>query len=144
MKITMPQIAEYIERCRQGDYDSCFLDMLDMEQLLEVIRQLMEVYRNEPNARVRAFFVEAVWQCRQLSAIPFLGEALHDAESVVWKEALNGLVTLASPAALDVLRSARVRHLGRQRDTEEFRNWVDEAIEQAETTSPKNMSSEKT
>jgi len=130
MQTSTPQITEYLDRFRQGDSDAAFFGLLEMEH--EILPELMAAYRNEPTPRVRAFLVEVIWQHRQPLAIPFLGEALHDVESVVWKEAFNGLITLASPAALDVLRLARARHLTRQRDTDEFRSWLEEAIEQAE------------
>jgi predicted DNA-binding transcriptional regulator AlpA len=42
------------------------------------------------------------------------------------------LVTLVSPAALDVLRKARARQFPKRRDTEEFLRWLEEAIDQAE------------
>jgi hypothetical protein len=53
--------------------------------------------------------------------------------SAVWKQALDGLVTLASPQALEVLKAAKTRQFSQQKDTEEFHRWLDEAIEQAES-----------
>jgi len=97
-----------------------------------VLPELMAVFRAERDVQVRAFLVEVTWQHRQPSAVSFLGEALLDPEPVVWKEALDGLVTLASPAALEVLRSARIRQFPDPRSAEEFRGWLEEAIAQAE------------
>jgi HEAT repeat protein len=68
-----------------------------------------------------------IWQHRQQSVIPLLGEALLDAHPRIWRQALDGLVALSSPAAVAALRSARVH-----RHDVEFRRWVDEAIVQAD------------
>ena len=47
----------------------------------------------------------------------------------MWKEALDGTVTLASPAAVETLRVARAM-VGAFIDAEVRRRWIDEAIEQ--------------
>jgi hypothetical protein len=126
METTTSQIAEYLQRFRKGDRDGAFCGLLEMEH--GILLELMAVFRSEPDSRVREFLVEIIWQHRQPSAIPFLGEALHDRDAAVWKQALDGLVTLASPVALDVLRAARTRQFPTQRETEEFRRWLDEAL----------------
>jgi len=122
------QIAEYLQLFRSGDREGAFCRLLEMGP--SVVPKLMDTFRNEHDARVREFLVEIIWQHRHPSAIPFLGEALHDEESAVWKQALDGLVTLASPAALEVLQAARKRHFPTQRESKEFQRWLDEAIEQ--------------
>jgi hypothetical protein len=118
------QVADYLSQYRRGDRDAAFFGLLETDHA--VLPELMAAYRSESDSRVRAFLVEVIWQHRQQSAIPFLGEALHDSEAVVWQQALDGLVTLASPAALEVLCSAS------QSGADEFRGWLAEAIEQAE------------
>jgi len=131
MKTTTLQIVEYLQLFRKGDRDGAFFGLLEMDH--EVVPQLIAAFRSERDNRVREFLVEVIWQHRQPSAIPFLGEALHDAVAAVWKQALDGLVTLASPAALDVLRAGRTRQFPTERETDEFRRRLDEAIEQAES-----------
>jgi hypothetical protein len=131
MESTTSQIAECLQRFLKGDRDGAFCTLLEMEH--SILPDLMAAFRSERDSRVREFLVEIIWQHRQPSAIPFLGEALRDGEAAVWKQALDGLVTQASPAALDVLRAARTRQFPTQRETEEFRRWLDEAIEQAES-----------
>jgi hypothetical protein len=49
---------------------------------------------------------------------------LNDTEPSVWKEALDGLVTLGGPTALDVICQ------GRGRTNAEKAEWLDEAIAQ--------------
>ena len=124
------KITEYFQRFRHGDRDGAFFGLLEMGH--DILPELMAMFKIEPDDRIRAFLVEVIWQHRQHSVIPFLGEALNDSESQVWRQALDGLVTLASPAALKVLRSASVRQFPHQQDTEQFRSWLEEAIGQAE------------
>lgn len=124
MKDFAAQVADYLHLYRQGDRDAAFFGLLEADH--EVLPELIAAFRAEPDSRVRAFLVEVIWQYREPSVVPFLGEALRDSEAVVWRQALDGLVTFASPAALEVLRSAS------RSATDEFSGWLDEAIEQVE------------
>jgi hypothetical protein len=129
----MTSVAECLQGFRDGECDGAFHALVEMG--LDPIPELIAAFRNERDSEVRTFIVQVAWQRRAPSAIPFLGEALRDEAASVWKEALDGLVTLGSPGALDELRSARTRLFPRQRDTDLFRSWLEEAIEQVESTS---------
>jgi hypothetical protein len=124
-----PQITYYLEMFRSGDGNHALHGLLEMDR--DVLPELMEVFRSERDIGVRELLVGVIWEYRERSVIPFLGEALSDPEPRIWRQALNGLVALASPAALEVLRAARTRQLPTQHGTEEFRRWLEEAIEQA-------------
>ncbi len=123
---TMPQVADCLERFQRGDRDGAFFGLLEMEH--GIVPDLIARFRGEPDRRVREFLVEVIWQHRQPSAIPFLGEVLRDSEPAVWRQALDGLATLGSPAALEVLREARM-----QQESAVLRDWLDEAIERVES-----------
>lgn len=131
MQRFVPQIAYYLEMFRSGDADNAFHGLLETDR--DILPELMAVFRSERDIGVRELLVKVIWEHREQAAIPFLGEALSDTDPRIWRQALNGLVTLASPAALDVLRAARTRQLRTQPETEEFRRWLEEAIEQAES-----------
>lgn len=124
------EIEYYLKMFRRGEADDAFHGLLELDT--SVVPELIEAFRKERNAGLREFLVEVIWEFREASVIPFLGEALLDSEPCIWQEALNGLVTLASPAALDVLQAARTREFPTRRETEEFRKWLEEAIEQVE------------
>src|SRR5947199_3363757 len=112
-----PQIAYYLERLRQGHGDDAYHGLLEMPD--EILPELMAAFRAETDTEIREFLVGVIWEHRQQSVISFLGEALLDSEPRVWKQALDGLVAFASPAALEALRAARTRQFPNQRDTEE-------------------------
>jgi hypothetical protein len=135
MKRFAPQIDYYLEMFRRGDTDEAFHGLLEIDR--DILPELMVVFQTERDIGVRELLVEVIWDYRERSVIPFLGEALSDSEPRIWRQALNGLVTLASPAALDVLRTKRIRQFPTQRETDEFRRWLEEAIEQAETATQK-------
>ncbi len=130
MTAFITQIVECLQQFREGHRDNAFFGLLEMDH--EVLPELMAAFRAERDVQVRAFIVEVIWQHRQQSVIPFLGEALGSPEPAIWQEALDGLVTLASPVALEVLRSAWARPFSCQRDADQFRGWLGEAITQAE------------
>jgi len=124
------QIAYYLERYKNGHWDDAFHSLLEMDH--RALPELMMEFRRTDDIDLRIFLVNVIWEHRQQSCVEFLREALFDLESRVWREALNGLVTLASPAALEVLRAGRAREFPAQRKTDEFRQWLEEAIEQTE------------
>jgi len=124
------QIADFLQQFRDRHRENAFFGLLEMDH--DALPELIAAFRAERDTQVGAFLVEIIWQHRQQPMVSFLGEALHDSAPAVWKEALDGLVTLASPAALEILRSARTRQFPSQRQTDEFRRWLDEAIAQAE------------
>lgn len=126
----MQEMEAYLSRFREGDRDGAFFGLLEMGH--EVLPALIEMFRTENDCEARAFLVEVVWQYRQPSTISFLEEALRDTNPDVWRQALDGLVMLASPSALDALRSARARPFASQQEVDDFRQWIDEAIEQVE------------
>lgn len=124
------RIAYYLERYHMGDADGAFHGLLELDQATHP--ELVHEFRVATDTRLRVFLLGVIWQHRQQSIIPVLAEALLDSEPEVWREALDGLVALASPASLDALYAARTRHFARQEEAKEFRNWLEEAIEQAE------------
>lgn len=125
------QIDYYLEMFRRGDVEDAFHGLLEIDR--EILPELIDVFRVSKDVSVREFLVEVIWEYREKSVIPFLGEALRDSEPRVWRQALNGLVALASSAALDVLQAARIQEFPKRRDNENFHRWLEEAIEQAET-----------
>lgn len=133
------KIRSYLEEFKNGDSESALCALTNLSH--DVLPELISTFKKEQDKKVRVFLIETIWQHRQESVIPFLAEILHDSEPDVWKEALDGLVTLASPQAIEALRSARKRQFKHDKDAKEFREWIDEAIEQAEAEVNRNEKS---
>lgn len=124
------QITYYIDRFRQGDVDGAFHGLIELDH--NALRELTAAFQAESQTAIRVFLLKVIWQRRQECVVPLLAHALTDAEPAVWREALDGLVSVASPAALDVLRKARTRPMTQVQAGEEYQAWLKEAIEQVE------------
>lgn len=127
-EILMTTIAPFLEMAKAGHREAAFHGLLELGDA--VLPLLGEVYRGEPDPAVRSLLVEVIWQLRSPSSLDVLGEALQDPAPEVWRQALDGLVTLASPESLRILESARdglaVSDAGGSTD---IREWIDEAVE---------------
>lgn len=130
MKDTSLVLQTYLKEFRKGNFQNTLCGLTSMED--DILPELIAAFKKEQDEPTREFLVEVIWQRRQQSVIPFLAEVLYDPNPDIWKKALDGLVTLASPQAIDALRSARTRQFKCEQDAEEYRTWIDEAIEQAE------------
>jgi hypothetical protein len=130
MENDLSRVDTYLEQLRNGMYDEAFFGLLEMPHT--VLHELIALFQRESDAAIRAFLINVIWQHRQSSVIPFLGEALQDSDSRVWQQAFDGLVALASPESLDILRSANAQHAPVARDAIVFRQYADEAILQIE------------
>ncbi len=75
--------------------------------------------------------IRVVWQFRDRSALPVVAEALRDPRDEVWKDALDGIVTLGGDQALRILHDERDSLLrASEPATAIKRSWIDEAIGQ--------------
>lgn len=121
------RLGYYLGLARAGQVDAAFDHLVGILDELE--SPLLEnLYRSEFDPLIRALLVKLVWNLRSPSAVPFLAEALQDPDPAVWREALDGLVALASHESLAILQGAR-DEFGEDRPN--FREWVEQAIEDA-------------
>ncbi|MFO0890391.1 MAG: HEAT repeat domain-containing protein [Isosphaeraceae bacterium] len=120
----MEAVAYYVAKARSGAVEDAFHGLQDLGT--DALPAMQSAYHDEVDPIVRALIVEAIWQRRQPSTTDFLADALRDPAPPVWKQALDGLVTLASPASICALRSAWDRETNPER-----RAWIEEAIGQA-------------
>ena len=88
------------------------------------IPHLVRAFWASSEPAVRNAIVRVVSEYRSAEAAPFLGALTLHAETDVWKRAIDGLVTLGGPVALERLRAAAAKTSGERRE------WIDEAIEQ--------------
>ncbi len=128
-------LQDHLEAFRRGDRDSAFFGLIN--HVDNLLPHLIKVFQSETDPQVRAFLVEVIWQQRDRSAIPTLAAALNDPDGRVWREALNGLVTLASPESVEAMKMARGRKFRTAHEQGKFNTWLEEAIDQtAEALQP--------
>jgi hypothetical protein len=119
------QVEYYLNRARNGEHDTAFFGLIELPD--DLLPDLERAYHDEPDPGIRSLIVEAVWQHRLPSSVDFLARALDDPNPEVWKQALDGLVTLSSPGSRSVLEMAKCRVRGR----DAVRGaWIAEAIDQ--------------
>src|SRR3954467_9045521 len=101
----MMNIDSFLELARTGHREAAFHGLIDSGEA--AIPRLVDAYRAEADPAVRSLLVEVIWQLRSHASIEFLAEALNDPDPEVWRQALDGLVTMASPESLRILEAAR-------------------------------------
>jgi HEAT repeat protein len=97
----------------------------------QVLPELTRRFAESREIAFRAALVGLARNIRSADALPLLDRALQDESPVVWKEALDGLVTLASPASVRLLEEALDRTPPGEVSVEEWISWVQEALQQA-------------
>ncbi len=126
------QTEYYLSEARTGAFDAAYHGLIELPDHL--VPDLEEAYRSEADPKIRALIVEAIWQHRLPASVDFLAAALADPHPEVWKQALDGLVVLASPQSRDALELAKSRVPGQNGA---IRAWIEEAIAQLdESTGP--------
>jgi len=128
--VTASEVKQIVETFRSGDEASAFFTLIERQG--DVLPALIEFFRAEPDAEIRAFVVKAAWERREEAVVPFLGEALRATEEQVWQQALDGLVAFASKESLEILHQARNREFINESDGKRFRLWLNEAIAQVQ------------
>ena len=117
----------YIDRLRGSDQEDTYHRLLEADNA--VIPVLIGAFRTEQDPGIRALLVDIIWQHRLPETVGFLVEALDDRDPEVWKSALDGLVTLGTPA-IQALRSARERIRPATPEERTRAEWIEEAIRQ--------------
>ena len=96
----------------------------------QILPELEERFAQSGRAAFRAELVQIGRQLRSEAALPLFRMALEDDAAIVWKEALDGLVALASAGAIEILQAA-LDSPPPSSDASEWQAWVGEAIDQA-------------
>jgi HEAT repeat protein len=97
----------------------------------DVVPLLQERMAETAEGALRAALVEVARQTGAAQAVPLFAAALHDPEPAVWKEGLDGLVSLSSPEAVAVLTEALAQDPPGRTAPEDWRGWLEEALDQA-------------
>ena len=94
---------------------------------------LATAFSTERRPEMRATILQIIWQSRNPSALPVLASGLADPAPAVWRAALDGLVTLRGPKAVETLRAARNRAVVGEGPVPI--DWLEEALQQIDEAS---------
>jgi hypothetical protein len=124
------EVRAALDKFRSGDEEATFFELLEIPG--DVLPAMIQVFRTEQDADIRALLVKVAWERRDQAALPFLKEALIQSEEQVWQQALDGLVAFASSESLEILQRARTHVHQDEAAAKCFRLWLEEAIQQVE------------
>jgi hypothetical protein len=122
------QIQYYVEQYRKGDQETAFHGLIELGH--EATARLIECFHKSSDNHLRTFIVRVIRNYQDPSSVDFFKDALFDPNPDVWKEAMDGLVSLASQPSMEALQSARERCFANPQDMNMFRDWLEEAIQQ--------------
>jgi len=88
----------------------------------------IKAFHEQRDDQLQARLVRIIWHFRDPSALEVLGIALSDSNDDVWKDALDGIVTLNAERGMAILQEAR--EAARVADNKDKLSWIEEAIEQ--------------
>jgi hypothetical protein len=97
---------------------------------ISVLPYFTDAFERETDPKRKVQLIHIIWQFRDAAVLPTLSAALYDPSPLVWKEALDGLVTLDLPECVQVIEAARARPFKKEKDSIYFQEWLDEAIQQ--------------
>jgi hypothetical protein len=127
MTDSLPQLVQhYLAELRLGNRDNAFHSLIEADPA--IVPLLIAEFRRESDVAFRDRLLRVIAEFRLPDSIPFFAERLFDAH---WKAGLDFFVAQASPEALKALERARTRRFDSQKETDEFRTWLEEAISQA-------------
>ena len=120
----------YLRQLRTGDFEFAFHGLTDMDSA--IVHPLIAAYHAETSPAIRGDLLRIIWEFRTPLALPLLAEALRDRHDTRWRHALDGLVTLASPEAIQILDAALPEEAVTANPDSDYTDWVREALEQTQ------------
>jgi len=117
------QVAEL----RRGNRENAYKALMDFDDPASV-PLLIAAFFGDTDASFRNHLLMVIAKFRLPDTFSFFTERLFDD---YWRIALDYLVAQGTPEALAVLERGRERTFDARREADEFRVWLDEAIEQA-------------
>ena len=127
MAVSLEEYAAYYLERIENDENARFSLV---EAPAAIVPLLVSAFRDESDPAKRSAILNIIWQRRDPSTIPILRDGLHDASPCVWKEALDGLVTIDGPESISAVEAACSRHFDSDVDGRQFREFLAEALDQ--------------
>jgi hypothetical protein len=127
--VKQAELDQFAAHCleRLGDDEDAWFALVEAPPA--IIPVLASAFHSEFDAGKRATILNVIWQHRDPSSIPLLGDGLQDSSPLVWKQALDGLVTIGGPESISTIKAARSRKFSCDPDQRKFREFLDEALQ---------------
>ena len=95
----------------------------------DIVPLLIDLFAEVDHGKCRAMIVEVIWQHRLPNTVSFLVSILNNPYPEIWKQALDGLVTIGGAQSIKALKDC----LDRIPPDDERFPWFTEAIDQINT-----------
>ena len=115
-------IAEQVQLFDDPASDEAFHNLIELPR--DAIPLLQKAYDRQDNPQIRARIIEVIWQFRDRSTLPFLADALKEEDDEIWKQALDGIVTIGGDEAFAILKAVQTESA-----SDNKRAWIEEAKE---------------
>lgn len=119
-------VLQLVDALCRGD-ENAYHTLIEADD--DIVPTLIDEFRDATNGERRGKILEIIWQHRIPDTIAFLTSTLDDEHRDVWKEALDGLVTIGGNESRNALNDC----LGRIAPDDERAIWIAEAIDQIQT-----------
>jgi HEAT repeat protein len=120
-------IAHYLHQLRQSKNEDAFFALIHLDE--SQVPDLINAYHDQTNLDIQPLLVEIVSHYKLPTSLDFLMGALQSSNPQVWKNALDGIVSIGGQASIQVLEEEKQRLQGGKNFSERF-EWIEEAIQQ--------------
>jgi hypothetical protein len=126
------RVDYYLNELCGENADDAFHSLLEAPD--KAVPFIIEGYTKLTDSEVRATVIKILAERKGRLIMPFFERALQDQDELVWKAALNALVSIGAGEPLSILlrTKSRLKILG----DDKFMRWLDEAIEELESDDP--------
>ncbi len=90
----------------------------------DILSKLENQFRKEKVPERRAAIIRIIWERRSPKSFSILAQALSDRSDLVWKESLDGLITIDGKKAKKIIQSLI------STSDQDKRAWLSEALDQ--------------
>jgi hypothetical protein len=117
------EIRELLNKCVDGNENS-YHTLIELPN--DNLPILYDEYRSESDIDMREIIVEVIWKHKDAASLNFLLGIIKVDNSIVWKQALDGIVAIAGNKIISTLEN--IRDNLKEKDAK-F-DWINEAIDQ--------------
>jgi HEAT repeat protein len=118
------KVACYVASLASADWENAWHSLLEVgPESLPYVRQ---AYNDAIDDRSRELLIQVLAEKRDKESLGLFRGALHSSSSAVWKAALDAIVSVDGPAAVEILRAIE------SSVSKDRRRWISEALRQIE------------
>jgi hypothetical protein len=118
------KIACYVACLTSADWENAWHSLRELGP--ESLRYVRQAYYDAIDDRSRELLIQVLAEKRDKESLGLFQGALHSSLSAVWKAALDSIVSVGGPAAVEILRAIE------SSVSKDRRRWISEALHQIE------------